>query len=33
MIEFIEFYNNRRYQKKLGCLTPMEYRNQAPICV
>lgn len=32
IIEFIEFYNNRRYQKKLGCLAPMEYRNQAPIC-
>lgn len=22
---YIDFYNNRRYQKKLGCMTPMEF--------
>ena len=27
--EYIEFYNNKRFQVKLKCLTPMEYRNQA----
>ena len=27
--EYIEFYNNKRFQAKLKCLTPMEYRNQA----
>ncbi|WP_428866632.1 IS3 family transposase, partial [Clostridium sediminicola] len=26
------FYNEERFQKKLGCLTPIEYRNQAPKC-
>ena len=25
--EYIEYYNNRRYQKRLKCMTPMEYRN------
>ncbi|WP_428867954.1 IS3 family transposase, partial [Clostridium sediminicola] len=25
-------YNEERFQKKLGCLTPIEYRNQAPKC-
>jgi len=29
IIEYIEFYNNERYQKKLKCLAPIEYRNQA----
>lgn len=32
IIEFIKFYNEERFQKKLGCLTPIEYRNQAPKC-
>ena len=27
--EYISFYNERRFQKKLKCLAPMEYRNQA----
>lgn len=27
--EYISFYNERRFQKRLKCLTPMEYRNQA----
>ena len=26
---YIEFYNERRLQKNLKCLTPIEYRNQA----
>lgn len=28
IIEYVDFYNNRRFQKKLGCLAPMEYRYQ-----
>lgn len=28
--EYITFYNEKRFQKKLKCLAPMEYRNQAP---
>jgi transposase InsO family protein len=31
--EYIKFYNERRYQKKLGCLAPLEFRNQASICI
>ena len=27
--DYIEFYNNKRFQAKLKNLTPMEYRNQA----
>ncbi|OHW61198.1 integrase core domain protein [Andreesenia angusta] len=26
---YIKFYNESRYQKRLKCLTPIEYRNQA----
>ncbi len=29
---YIHFYNNKRFQKKLGCLAPMEYRNQTSYC-
>lgn len=29
IVNYIEFYNNKRLQAKLKCLTPMEYRNQA----
>lgn len=25
--EYIDYYNTRRYQKRLGCMTPLEYRN------
>ena len=25
--EYIYYYNNNRYQEKLGCLSPMEYHN------
>lgn len=27
VIEYIEYYNNHRYQKRLGCMTPIEYRQ------
>lgn len=32
IIKYIKFYNEQRFQKKLGCLAPMEYRNQALHC-
>lgn len=32
IVEYITFYNERRFQKKLGCLAPMEYRNLASKC-
>ena len=25
--EYIDFYNNGRYQKRLDCMTPLEYRQ------
>ncbi|WP_175418062.1 IS3 family transposase [Marinitoga sp. 1138] len=28
-VEDITFYNEKRFQKRLKCLTPTEYRNQA----
>ncbi|HZK44599.1 MAG TPA: IS3 family transposase, partial [Syntrophomonadaceae bacterium] len=30
--KYIHFYNKERFQKRLGCLTPIEYRNQASNC-
>ena len=30
--DYILFYNEQRSQKRLGCLTPIEYRNQASNC-
>ncbi|MBS4021616.1 MAG: IS3 family transposase [Dethiobacter sp.] len=27
VIEYIEYYNNHRYQKQLNCMTPLEYRQ------
>ena len=33
IVEYIKFYNEERFQKRLGCLAPLEYRNQASICV
>lgn len=27
IIEYIDYYNNHRYQKRLNCMTPMEYRQ------
>ena len=29
IVEYISFYNERRFQKKLGCLAPIEYRKLA----
>ena len=25
--DYIEYYNNHRYQKRLNCMTPIEYRK------
>ncbi|AQT84563.1 putative transposase InsK for insertion sequence element IS150 [Paenibacillus larvae subsp. larvae] len=27
VIEYIDYYNTRRYQKRLNCMTPLEYRQ------
>lgn len=27
IIVYIDYYNNHRYQKRLNCMTPIEYRN------
>jgi putative transposase len=27
IVGYIEYYNNRRYQKRLNCMTPLEYRQ------
>ena len=27
IIEYVEYYNNHRYQKRLNCMTPLEYRQ------
>lgn len=27
VIAYIESYNSRRYQKRLNCMTPLEYRD------
>lgn len=27
VIEYIDYYNNHRYQKRLNCMTPIEYRQ------
>lgn len=27
IIEYINYYNNQRYQKRLKCMTPIEYRQ------
>jgi putative transposase len=29
IIEYIKFYNEARFQKRLGCMAPLEYRNHA----
>ncbi|WP_370445882.1 IS3 family transposase [Petrotoga sp. 9PW.55.5.1] len=31
--ELTRFYNEDRFQKKIGCLTPVEFRNQASSCI
>lgn len=30
--EYIKFQNEKRFQKRLGCMAPLEYRNHASIC-
>ncbi len=25
--DYIDYYNNNRYQKRLNCMTPLEYRH------
>lgn len=25
--DYIDYYNNKRYQKRLNCMTPLEYRD------
>lgn len=32
IIEYIKFYNEERFQKRLGCMAPLEYRNHTPKC-
>ena len=27
IIDYIEYYNNHRYHKRLNCMTPLEYRR------
>jgi Transposase and inactivated derivatives len=27
IIKYVEYYNNHRYQKRLNCMTPLEYRQ------
>jgi hypothetical protein len=29
IIEYIKFYNEARFQKRLRCMAPLEYRNHA----
>jgi len=31
IVGYIKFYNEKRFQKKLGCMAPLEYRNHASI--
>jgi transposase InsO family protein len=30
IIEYIKFYNEERFQKRLGCMASLEYRNHVP---
>jgi len=32
IIKYIDFYNKKRFQKNLGCLAPLEFRNRVFIC-
>ncbi|WP_083931519.1 IS3 family transposase [Caldicellulosiruptor sp. DIB 104C] len=27
--DYIDYYNTKRYQKRLKCMSPMEYRNHS----
>lgn len=29
IVNYIKFYNEIRFQKRLGCMAPLEYRNHA----
>ncbi|WP_169922801.1 IS3 family transposase [Ezakiella peruensis] len=29
IMNYIEFYNNERFQKRLNCMAPLEYREYA----
>ena len=29
IVKYIKFYNEKRFQKRLGCMAPLEYRNHA----
>lgn len=31
IVRYIKFYNEKRLQKRLGCMAPLEYRNHASI--
>lgn len=31
IIEYISFYNEKRFQKRLKCMAPLEYRNHASV--
>ncbi|MBU5427122.1 integrase core domain-containing protein [Tissierella pigra] len=33
IVEYIKSYNEKRFQKKLRCMAPLEYRNHASTCV
>lgn len=32
IVQYIEFYNEKRFQKRLKCMAPIEYRNHASKC-
>ena len=32
IVEYIIFYNEKRFQKRLRCTAPLEYRNPASKC-
>lgn len=27
VIDYIDYYNNKRHQKRINCMTPLEYRD------
>ena len=31
IVKYIKFYNEERFQKRLGCMAPLEYRNHASL--
>lgn len=32
IVKYIKFYNEKRFQKRLGCMAPLEYRKHASKC-